>query len=220
MFEGIFHSRKLNCDKLPGYGFEAKGSRWIYRVPILDNAFILQVSVDENGAVDTELTEAGTNEPYVLYKTNASGTFVGLVRTAIEDVLQEIAEACYEISVFRSAQTLEMIRYVRDRYGDEPEYLWTKFPDNAVLRRKDSKKWYAAILTVEKSKLGLPSNAPAEIIDLRLSPEQMAQTVDGKRFFPGWHMNKKSWYTIILDHSVSTEELCRRLDESYTLAKK
>ena len=43
--------------------------------------------------------------------------------------------------------------------------------------------------------------------------------IDKKRYFPGWHMNKKHWYTIILDGSVSTEEICSRIDESYRLAK-
>ena len=50
-------------------------------------------------------------------------------------------------------------------------------------------------------------------------PEQMNAMIDKKRYFPGWHMNKKHWYTIILDGSVSTEEICSRIDESYRLAK-
>ena len=37
---------------------------------------------------------------------------------------------------------------------------------------------------------------------------------------PGWHMNKKNWYTIILDGRIQTEEVCTRIDESYRLAKK
>ena len=38
-------------------------------------------------------------------------------------------------------------------YCDELEFLWQKFPDNAVWRRKDNKKWYGALLTVSKEKL-------------------------------------------------------------------
>ena len=33
-------------------------------------------------------------------------------------------------------------------------------------------------------------------------------------------MNKKSWYTVVLDESVPDEELQRRIQESYELAKK
>lgn len=220
MFEDIFRRRKLNIDKLMCYGFESKESYWIYDTTIMNGAFKLQVSVLENGDVDTDLVENETNEPYILYKTNASGTFVGEIRTEIEKVLRKIADECFEFSVFKTEQALKIIDYVRDTYGDELEFLWTKFPDNAVWRRKDNNKWYGAILTVSRNKLGLSSNEVAEIIDLRLEQEQMLKTVDYERYFPGWHMSKKSWYTIILDNSVSTEEICYRIDESYKLAKR
>lgn len=220
MFEDIFHRRKLNIDKLMCHGFESKESYWIYDTTIMNGAFKLHVSVLENGVVGTDLVENETNEPYTLYKTNASGTFVREVRTEIEKVLRKIADECFELSVFKTEQALKIIDYVRDTYGDELEFLWTKFPNNAVWRRKDNNKWYGAILTVSRNKLGLSSNEVAEIIDLRLEQEQMPKTVDHEHYFPGWHMNKKSWYTIILDNSVSTEEICFRIDESYKLAKR
>lgn len=220
MFEEIFHRKKLNINQLIRYGFQPKENYWIYKSTILNGTFALYISVLENGSVDTDLIEVETNEPYVLYKTDASGTFVGKVRMEIEKILQKIADECFELSAFKTEQALQVIEYVRDIYGDELEFLWTKFPDNAVWRRKDNHKWYGAVLTVAGNKLGLSSSEPMEIIDLRLQQEQMAQTVDHKCYFPGWHMNKKSWYTIVLNHSVSTEEICRRIDESYKLAKK
>jgi predicted DNA-binding protein (MmcQ/YjbR family) len=39
-------------------------------------------------------------------------------------------------------------------------------------------------------------------------------------YLPGYHMNKKHWFSVILDGSVSNDELFSRIDESYTLAKK
>ncbi|MCD8356012.1 MAG: MmcQ/YjbR family DNA-binding protein [Clostridia bacterium] len=220
MFEDIFRRRKLNVDKLMRYGFESKESHWSYDTTIMNGAFILHVSVSKNGDVGTDLVESETNEPYILYKTNASGTFVGEVRAEIEKILKKIADECFEFSVFKTEQAFRIIDYVQNTYGDELEFLWTKFPDNAIWRRKDNNKWYGAILTVSRNKLGLSSNEVVEIIDLRLEKEQIPKTVDNKRYFPGWHMNKNSWYTIILDNSVSTEEICCRIDESYKLAKK
>lgn len=41
------------------------------------------------------------------------------------------------------------------KYKDEPEYLWDKTPNNAVFREKSTEKWYAALLEVEKSKIGI-----------------------------------------------------------------
>lgn len=219
MFEDIFRKRKLNAGRLTRYGFEARNGGWSYTTAIMDNAYTLHVFISESGGVDTGLAETETGEPYTLYKTTASGVFIGKVRAEIEDVLKDIAGECFDPSVFKSEQTLKLIDHVRAAYGDEPEFLWKNFPDNAIWRRKDSQKWYGAILTVPKSKLGAASDEIVEILDLHLPPEQMASTVDNKLYFPGWHMNKKSWYTVILNGSVPTEELCRRIAESYMLAK-
>lgn len=104
--------------------------------------------------------------------------------------------------------------------GDEIEFLWDEFPDNAVWHRKDTQKWYGDVLTVSKKKLVLDSSEITEIINLRLNPDPMSETIDYEKNFSGWHMNKKHWHTIILDNSVPTKEICKRIDESYTLAEK
>ena len=49
----------------------------------------------------------------------------------------------------------EIYEYVKKQYGTIPEYLWKSSPESAILRHKNG-KWYAAILRVEKSKLGFP----------------------------------------------------------------
>ncbi len=163
--------------------------------------------------------EHASGEEYVLYKTDAVGAFVGEVRAAVSAILQDVADACYETAVFKTEQAVRIITYVREKYGDELEYLWERFPDNAVWRREDSEKWYGALLTVSRRKLGVDSDETVEIIDLRSAPEVLDSLIDNEHYFPGWHMNKKHWYTIILDESVPLEEICRRIDESYLLAK-
>ena len=59
-----------------------------------------------------------------------------------------------------------------------------------------------------------------EIIDLRASKEDVPELIKQDNIYPGWHMNKKSWITIILDGSMNTEEIVKYIDESYNLAKK
>lgn len=219
MFEDIFQRRRMNVEKLLAYGFY-KEKRYQYCVGIMNDSFTLSVLIDEKGQVNTDLIERQTGEPYMLYKTNATGAFVGEIRAAIEFVLRDISEKCYELSVFKEKQSLMLIEYVRRKYGDELEFLWAKFPDNAVWRRRDNQKWYGIILTVQKRKLGIKSEKTAEIIDLRIEPEKIADLIDNERYFPGWHMNKTHWYTMILDGSVPFEELCQRIDDSYRIAKK
>ncbi|MDE6024344.1 MAG: MmcQ/YjbR family DNA-binding protein [Lachnospiraceae bacterium] len=220
MFEDIFKRKKLNVEKLLAYGFETMDKRYTYRRDIMDGNFTLHIFLDENGMPDTSLTDLENGEEYTLYKTNALGAFVGDVRLEIESVLSDISTKCYEPEIFKEEQSKMLISYVREKYGDELEFLWPKSPDNAIWRRKDNKKWYGILLTIQKSKLGLDSQEIVEVIDLRAKPEELESLVDGKLYFPGWHMNKKHWYTMILDGSISYDEVCRRVDKSYELDDK
>lgn len=221
MFEELFQQKKLNRAKLLAYGFEEVSNEYRYAAAVMDGDFVLHVTIDASGRADTALVEQDTGEEYVLYKIkSASGGFVGDVKNACQEALKDISEKCYDPDVFRQKQSGEIIAYIRERYHDELEFLWKKSPGNAVWRRKDTGKWYGVILTISRKKLGFPADEIVEIIDLRLQPEILREIVDGRRYFPGWHMNKKSWYTIILDNSVDTEEICKRIDESYLLAVK
>ena len=132
----------------------------------------------------------------------------------------EVSEKHRSQSVFKSDQAQNIIQYLRDIYNDELEFLWPRFPNNAVFRRKDTGKWYGALLTLSGKKLGLDPDEIIEIIDLRARPEEIASLVDMRKYFPGYHMNKKNWYTVCLDGSVQTDEIFKRIDDSYRLAFK
>ena len=214
----IFKNRKVVFSKLENFGFVKSKTLYKY-TKTLTSGFEMTVTINKSGKVAAKITDPDTGE-YTLHLTSSAGSFVGEVRAEYEQTLEEIAAGCFERDVFKSEQTKQLIVYVREKYGCELEFLWEKFDNNAVWRRGDTKKWFAAVLTVSRSKLGLNSDETVEIIDLRLPPEEMARTVDGKRYFGGWHMNKKHWYTMILDGSVPFEELCRRIDTSYGLAVK
>lgn len=149
MFEELFIRKTVDIQKAVMFGFVQNNSNYIYETDILDGTFLLQIIITPDGNIDTKLTEKAIGDEYVLYKTNATGSFVGEVRNAIEAILKQVADQCYNTEIFKSAQAKEIICYVREKYGDELEFLWEKFPDNAIWRRKDNKKWYGALLTVK-----------------------------------------------------------------------
>ena len=134
--------------------------------------------------------------------------------------MSDILDKCFILNVHIGIQPPEIIEYVKRVYGDDIERLWEKFPENAIARRKDNQKWYLALMNVSRRKIGQDSDELITIIDLRESPEWIAENVDGQHYFSGFHMNKKHWYTIPLDGILPTEEICRRLDASYALAVK
>ena len=219
MIKRIFQYKSVNLEKLTAYGFSKKSDIYSYHAVLPDSGFDITVNVTAQGEVTASVMDTALNEPYTLHLVDgAVGSFVGGVKLEYEQILTEIADQCFEPEIFQSRQAKEVIAYVKEKYGDELEYLWKKSPNNAIVRRKDKRKWYAAILTVSRRKLGFDSDEIAEVLDLRMKPEEVEKSVDGQKFLPGYHMNKKHWITICLDGTVSLEEICALIDESYKLA--
>lgn len=215
----ILSDRRADPEKLRAYGFRETDGAYLYEQPLLSGAFTLRVRVCADGA-DACLIDAATDEPYTLFLVeDAQGSFIGEVRAAYCDALSAVADACFAKTVFQSGYSQSVIEYARNTYGDELEFLWEKSPKNAILRRRDNRKWYAALLTVSKSKLGAFPDEEIEVLDLRAAPEAIPDMVDGKRVFAGYHMNKKHWITLPLDGTLPAEEICAMLDTSYALAK-
>lgn len=219
MFEDIFKNHTANTQNLLAFGFTKEKTRYQYITNILENQFKLIITF-HNNQIQTQLIDNDSQEPYTLHLSDAEGIFVGKIRTECQNILQKIADNCFEKNIFQNRQTLEIIQHIAETYQDSPEFLWKKFPDNAIIRRKDNQKWYAAFLTIPANKLNLDNNHLTEIIDLRGNPQEISVLIDNKTYFPGYHMNKKNWYTICLNDSVSSEEICNRIKQSYQLAKK
>lgn len=216
----LFRNRKAVPEQLLEFGFREVGDGFRYETDILDGQFRMTVFAADR-EVAAGLVDRDSGEDYVLHQVpGAAGTFVGAVREAHEAVLREIAAHCFVPDVFRSDCTKTLLEYVRKTYGDELEYPWPKTLENAVLRRQDTGKWYGALLIVSRRKLGLDSDEPVEILDLRIPTEEVESTVDGIGYFPGFHMNKRHWYTILLDGTVPPEEIFPQIDRSRRMAMK
>ena len=110
----------------------------------------------------------------------------------------------------------EIFEYVKKQYGTIPEYLWSSSPNSAVLRHHNG-KWYAVIMNVERSKLGLDGDDTVEIIDVKCDPEMTGIIIQTYGFLPGYHMNKQHWITILLDGTVGESKILDFLDMSYDL---
>lgn len=221
MYKVKFKNKKLNREKLVSFGFEEHNGGYYYYTDLLDGQMRMNITVLYDGNVSTEVIDNNSGEEYILHNiADATGAFVGQVKAEYDAVLEKISSKCFETDVFKSEQAKRLIQYVREKYGDELEFLWKKFSDNAIWRRKDTNKWYAVLLIVSKRKLGIDSDETVEILDLRIKPENLDEFLDNKKYFAGYHMNKKHWYTICLDDSVSFEEICERVAISYTLALK
>ena len=212
------NNKKVIFSKLLDFGFKKIKQEYVYQTEIMQGSFCLTVTINELGEIETVLKEPDTDEIYTLHLIDGvKGSFVGRIRCEYESVLDTILKECYEPCVFKSKQSYEIINYVRNKYGDELEYLWEKFPDNAISRRRDNKKWYLIIMTIKKNKLGFENDDKVEVINFRTNDESIFEEPN---IYPGYHMNKKRWFTVILDDKTDTKTIFEYLDKSYILAKK
>ena len=207
---------RVKHSALQKFGFKKDFGRWTYSAPVANGALVCTITVDAGGMVTENTVDATTNEEYVQHRiAAASGKFVGGVRRDIMALMRRIADASFERDVFKTALARGIISFAETEWGEEPEFLWKNFPDYAVLRRKDTDKWYALVARLTADKVGGNRKDIVEAVNLRRT-----DSMDGPRFLPAYHMNKKTWTTIVLDGTVGAEELQKLLKESRKLATK
>ena len=217
----IFKFKKVNFGKLEEFGFQKSGDVYIYSNFINAGEFTFSCKIFKNGDIYTEIIDNASNEEYTLHNiADADGVFVGHIKEEYEKLISKISEKCLDSEIFKSEYTHKVIDYAQKKYFDSPEYLWAKFPNNAIIRRQDSQKWYAVIMTIPKNKLGFDDNNEVEVINLHVAPEYVPNLLIQDTIYPAYHMNKKHWITIILDGSLPIEKIFKMLDNSYDLARK
>lgn len=214
----IFKNREFDFNKLINFGFKKLENKYIFKDKIYENQFEMIVEISDKSKT-SRLIDLANEEEYILVDVEeSSGEFVGKVKQEYESKLQDIINNCTSFCAFKNKQSKEIIQYIKQKYNDELEFLWEKFDDNAIWRNKQNDKWYGLLLNVSKNKLGIDSEEIAEIIDLRYQKEKIDEIVDNKKIYPGYHMNKKSWITIILDESLDIKEIFKLIDNSYNLS--
>lgn len=221
IIDEIFKDKRCDKKLLAAFGFSQTNGNYEYAEEILNGQFRLTVKIGRSGRIEAELVEAEFRDKYTLHLVpNATGQFVASVKSEYCRVLKSIAQNCFVPDYFKSPQSRRVVGHIRKKYGDDPQYLWKKFPANAVFRRSDNAKWYGALLVVPKRRIGIESDGKIDILDLRADGDFIDSRVDNKRYFPGYHMNKRHWITICMDGSVPMSEIRERIADSYAIAGK
>ena len=110
----------------------------------------------------------------------------------------------------------EVFRYVKKTYGSEIEHLWARFPSYAIFRHNDNRKWYGLVMDIPRSRLGLIGEDIVDVLNVKLDDPLLRDLLirqDG--YFPGYHISRGNWVSILLDGSVPMEDICRQIDNSY-----
>ena len=114
----------------------------------------------------------------------------------------------------------KLFDYALERYGTVPEYLWRSSPEHGVLRCDTNDKWYAIVMNVDGSKIGLEKGRKVDIVNVRCSPLMTGSLLAMKGIFPAYHMQKAQWVSVLLDDSADDEQVKALLDMSHELASR
>lgn len=216
--ENYFKDRKINYDRLIEYGFILKEDNYYYEKVINDGVFKIVIEINKQQKIAKVIDLLNDQEYNLVDVKGATGNFVGKIKEIYEALINDIIDKCSDVDVFKSKQTIAIINYVKAKYDNDLEFLWKRSPKNAIWRNQNNRKWYGAVLVISKDKLKIESNEMVEILDLRYQKNDIKNIIDNYKIFPGYHMNKDNWITIILDGRVELEEIYQLIDNSYQLS--
>ena len=110
-----------------------------------------------------------------------------------------------------------LFAWVAQRYGVEPEYLWSSSPDSAVLRHTENRKWFGIVMDVPAARLGLEGDSKVDVLNVKVYPSEATALRLADGVLPAYHMNKEHWVSILLGGRVSDDMLIELLETSYRL---
>ncbi len=110
-----------------------------------------------------------------------------------------------------------LLSYAKRKYGTAPDRPFVTAPAFQVLRHERSGKWYALFMDVPRSRLGVPGEGSVDVVNLKCDSLLSGVLRDGVGILPGYHMNRQSWITVLLDGTVAYKDITPLIDLSYQL---
>ncbi|MBQ7122482.1 MAG: MmcQ/YjbR family DNA-binding protein [Clostridia bacterium] len=111
----------------------------------------------------------------------------------------------------------ELIKHISESYGTQADYPFMQYPDVAVFRHVNNKKWFAVVMNVQKSRLGIKSEGTVDILNLKCDPILVGSLRNEDGFYPAYHMSKTNWISAALDGSASADKIKWLIDISFEL---
>ena len=108
-------------------------------------------------------------------------------------------------------------KYILDVYGVTPDFPWENDPTSAVYRHSNNRKWFALMMVIPKSRLGLREDGMIDVVNLKCDPVFIGSLRSQKGIFPAYHMSKDKWISVALDGSVDDEQIKMLRDMSFEL---
>ena len=212
----IFKRGKINYQKLVSYGFIQENTIYHFSKEFM-KSFRADITIDLDGNVSGKVYDLKTNLEYTNFRISDFTGFAYQVREEYILLLKDIAKNVLDTNYFIYHQANRMANFIIEKYKVYPEFLWDKYPGYGIFRNSRSNKWFGIILNVDKSKIIHNLTGEIEIINLKLD-DKVLDYINHDGVYPAYHMNKKAWVSVILDDTLTDEEIMEMVDISYELA--
>lgn len=217
----FFKGKQVQLDSLQAFGFVKTDLGYCYYEKLMEGQLEAQLLVTEKGEISGKVIDDDLGEEYLpLRQEKQAGTFVGKVRQVYLDLLERVSESCCLVSPFQSDQMNRMAQKIQERFGDLLDQPFEKQEDYQSYRV--ARKWYALIFPLALDKLdGIEAKYKgqvAEVVNLKVKPTQLDSLLALEGIYEAYHMSKKSWVTILLDDSLSDQDLWHLIENSRRLA--
>lgn len=211
--EKLFHKWDVDYHLLEKYGFSKNNDCYFFEKEMRHESFFCQVFISDS--IHVKVFDMDLGEEYTGFRIeNYVGQFASDIREEVEEILIDIRNHCFFMKNFVSDQANRISQMIFEKFGDHPVFEWEQYPDFGVFKHSESKKWYALIMNLERSKIGAGIGT-FDIINVKLDSSRIPDLLVKDGFYPAYHMNKKNWISISLDDSLSDIEIMSYIHESY-----
>lgn len=220
--ETVFSRKRWIESKMLAYGFHKANKTYILEKPFLDGDFKTVLSVTPKGQVTGKVIDTITqDEYYQLRQETATGPYVNRVRSAYRSLLTDIADSCCSDVLFTSSQANRLTQAILDHFQVKPDFPWehsSRYQSYGAFRHTSNRKWFALIMNVKREVLDKDGNTSLiDILNVKIPPAQGDELRQIPGIYPAYHMNHKTWISVVLDETLPDEKILELIDTSYQL---
>ncbi len=220
--ETVFSRKRWIESKMLAYGFHKANKTYILEKPFLDGDFKTVLSVTPKGQVTGKVIDSMTqDEYYQLRQETATGPYVNRVRSAYRSLLTDIADSCCSDVLFASSQANRLTQAILDHFQVKPDFPWehsSRYQSYGAFRHTSNRKWFALIMNVKREVLDRDGNTSLiDILNVKIPPAQGDELRQIPGIYPAYHMNHKTWISVVLDETLPDEKILELIDTSYQL---
>lgn len=222
--QAVLARKRWLPERMVDYGFRHVGQDFILEKDFMGGDFRAMLTVTDQGAVSGQVIDTMTGEEYdQLRRREANGAYVNMVRAAYEELLLEIAGACSVDVLFASDQANRLTDFMEDKFHVLPDYPFSKTAHSrsyGTFRHGGNRKWFALIMNVKRGVVDKSASEDmVDIINLKIDPKEGEHLCQMPGIYPAYHMNHRTWISVVLDETVSDEKVMALIGTSFALTE-